>query len=314
MPGNRCSTNSQKKLSVLITGGTGLVGKYLTAILIEAGYNVSHLSRSVSNPVNIRVFRWDPEKELIDLAAFDNIDYIIHLAGANIGEKRWTHERKLEIIRSRVDSAKFLHKTITENKISLKAFISASATGIYGAETSEKVFVENDPPAQDFLASVCRQWEAAADLFQNSGFRTVKIRTAIVLEKNDSALSKLMKPANFGFLVKTGSRLQYMPWIHINDLCNIYLKAIEDSDINGPFNAVSPQHVTHDDIMKTLGRIMKRPVLSVAVPAFLLKLILGEMAEVILTGSRASSDKIINSGFRFRFGNLEEALTDVLLK
>jgi len=174
--------------------------------------------------------------------------------------------------------------------------------------------VENDPPAQDFLASVCRQWEAAADLFQNSGFRTVKIRTAIVLEKNDSALSKLMKPAEFGFLVKTGSGLQYMPWIHINDLCNIYLKAIEDSDINGPFNAVAPQHVTHDDFMKTLGRIMKRPVLSVAVPAFLLKLILGEMAEVSLRGSVAFFDKIINSGFRFRFGNLEEALTDVLLK
>jgi hypothetical protein len=314
MPGNRTSINSRKKLSVLITGGTGLVGKYLTSALIEAGYNVSHLSRGVDTPGNIRVFRWDPERGLIDRKALDGIDYIIHLAGANIGEKRWTNKRKLEIIRSRVDSAKLLHKTISQNGISLKAFISASATGIYGAETSAQVYVENDPPAHDFLGSVCRQWEAAADLFQNSGIRTVKIRTAIVLEKNDSALSKLMKPANFGFLVKTGGGFQYMPWIHINDLCSIYLKAIEDSEIKGPFNAVAPQHVTHNDFMKTLGRVIKRPVLSVPVPGFILKLILGEMSEVILTGSRVSSDKIINSGFRFRYILLEEALTNVLVK
>jgi len=314
MPANRNSINSQKKLSVLITGGTGLIGKYLTSALLEAGYNVSHLSRGVAKPGYIRVYRWDPGKGLIDRAALDGTDYIIHLAGANIGEKRWTSERKIEIIRSRVDSAKLLHKTITESGISLKAFISASATGIYGAETSAKVFVENDPPAQDFLGSVCGQWEAAADLFQNSGIRTVKIRTAIVLEKNDSALSKLMKPANFGFLVKTGSGFQYMPWIHISDLCNIYLKAIENSGINGSFNAVAPQQVTHDDFMKILGKIMKRPVLRVPVPGFLLKLILGEMSEVILTGSRVSSDKIINSGFRFRYSMLEEALRDVLLQ
>jgi uncharacterized protein (TIGR01777 family) len=314
MPGNRTSINPRKKLSVLITGGTGLVGKYLTAALIEAGYNVAHLSRGVNKSGNIRVFRWDPERGLIDCEALDGIDYIIHLAGANIGEKRWTDKRKHEIIRSRVDSVKLLHKTISENGIRLKAFISASAIGIYGAETSAKVYMENDPPANDFLGSVCMQWEAAADLFQNSGIRTVKIRTAIVLEKNDSALSKLMKPANFGFLVKTGNGLQYMPWIHINDLCSIYLKAIEDSEIKGPFNAVAPQHVTHNDFMKTLGRIIKRPVLRVPVPGIILKLILGEMSEVILTGSRVSSDKIINSGFRFRYILLEEALTNVLVK
>jgi hypothetical protein len=314
MPENQTSVNPKRNLSVLITGGGGLIGKHLTSILTEAGYNVSHLSRNIKKPGDIKVFMWDPEKKLIDASSLNGIDFIIHLAGANIGDKRWTRKRKEEIIKSRVDSARFLHKTITDNQIPLKAFISASATGIYGSETSSKIFVENDHPAQDFLGSVCRQWEEAADLFSDSGIRTVKIRTAVVLEKNDSALSKLMMPGKFGFLIKTGSGFQYMPWIHVTDLCSIYLKALEDSGIRGAFNAVAPQPVTHNEFMKTLGKILKLPVLSVAVPDFVLRAVLGEMSDVILKGSRVSSDKIISTGFRFRYWMLEDALIDVLRK
>jgi TIGR01777 family protein len=314
MPENQTSSNQKRNLSVLITGGGGLIGKHLTSILTEAGYNVSHLSRNIKKSDDLRVFRWDPEKKLLDASSLNGIDFIIHLAGANIGEKRWNRKRKEEIIKSRVDSARFLHKTITENQIPLKAFISASATGIYGAETSSIIYVENDPPAKDFLGSVCRQWEEAADLFCSSGIRTVKIRTAVVLEKNDSALSKLMMTGKLGFLVKTGSGRQYMPWIHVTDLCNIYLKALKDYSISGAFNAVAPQHVTHNEFMKILGKVIKRPVWGVAVPEFILKAILGEMSDVILKGSRVSSDKIVSTGFKFRYWMLEDALIDVLRK
>ena len=312
MPENQPSAISQKGLSVLITGGSGLIGKYLTSSLLSAGYSVSHLSRKIYQIEHVRVFLWDPEKRMIDPVSMEGVDFIIHLAGANIGARRWTRERKKEILESRTESARFLHQTVTGRGIQLKAFISASASGIYGTETSEKIFSENDPAAGDFLGNVCKQWEEAADLFARSGIRTVKIRTAVVLEKNDSALSKLMKPGKFGFLVQTGTGLQYMPWIHIRDLCNIYLKAIEDSNMAGAYNAVAPQHVTHFNLMHVLAKIMRVSLIPVPVPGFVLKAVLGEMSDVILYGSRVSSEKLINSGYRFRFKTIEAALDNVI--
>jgi hypothetical protein len=309
---NQTSTNLQKNSFVLITGGSGLVGKYLTSVLLSKGYIVSHLSRNANQFGKVRVFRWDPEKKIIDPVIFEGIDYLIHLAGANIGEKRWTKRRKEEIVKSRVESARFLHKVITDNGIKLKAFISASGTGYYGSATSDKIYHEEDTPGTDFIAGTCRLWEEAADLFVNAALRTVKIRTSVVLEITDSALSKLMKSGKYGVLVKTGSGRQYMPWIHIIDLCNIYLKAIEDSNMNGAYNAVSPQHVTHEDFMSTLGKVMKRPVFPMPVPVFILRAILGEMSDVVLKGSRVSPEKIINAGYRFRFNNLENALENVI--
>ena len=312
MPENQTNTNLQKNSSVLITCGSGLVGKYLTSVLLSEGYKVSHLSRNTNQFGKVRVFRWDPEKRIIDPVIFDGIDFIIHLAGANIGKKRWTKKRKEEIVKSRVESARFLNSIIVDNEIQLKAFISASAIGYYGSVTSDKIFNEDDPPATDFLGTTCRQWEEAADLFGNMGIRTVKIRTAVVLEKTDSALSKLMKSGKYGFVVQTGSGRQYMPWIHINDLCNIYLKAIEDSDMNGAYNAASPHHVTHKDFMRVLTQIMKRPLFLPPVPSFILRAILGEMSDVILKGSRVSSEKIKNAGYSFLFNNLEDALKNVI--
>ena len=312
MPENQTRTNLQKNLSVLITGGSGLIGRYLTSTLLTAGYEVSHLSRNNNQIEKVRVFFWDPEKRLIDEEAFEGIDFIIHLAGANIGEKRWTEKRKKEIIESRTDSARFLYETIVDKGIPLKAFISASASGIYGAYTTEKIFTEQDPPAEDFLGSVCKKWEESADLFNNSGVRTVKIRTGVVLEKSDSALSKLMQPGKFGFLIQAGSGFQYMPWIHIKDLCSIYLKAVEDSTMSGAYNAVAPQHVTHREFMHVLAGVMKLKVLPMPVPGFILRAVLGEMSDVILKGSRVSSEKIMKTGYRFQFGSLEDALINVI--
>jgi uncharacterized protein len=306
-------TNLQKNSGVLITGGSGLIGKRLTASLLSAGYRVSHLSRKRDHSGNIMVFMWDPQKSIIDPDAFEGIDYLIHLAGANIGAKRWTRKRKIEITESRSGSARFLYKTVIDRDIRLKAFISASAAGVYGSVTSMKIFTENDPPAGDFLGSVCKSWEESADLFRIAGIRTVIIRAAVVLEKNDSALSKLMISGRFGFLIKTGNGRQYMPWIHINDLCNIYIKAIEDTGMMGAYNAVAPQHVTHSDFMRSLGRIMSLPVLAIPVPGFVLRLILGEMSEVILKGSRISPEKLINSGYKFFFSELEDSLKNIIL-
>lgn len=257
--------------SVMITGGSGLVGKYLTSLLLGRGYNVSHLSRKSNQFGKVRVFRWDPDKEILNPVVFDGIDYLIHLAGANIGEKQWTKKRKDMIVRSRVDSAHLLKKTISNAGIKLKAYISASAVGYYGSVLSEKIFIEEDRCGEDFLATTCSLWEEAADGFGDMNVRTVKIRTAVVLEKSDNALKKLMLPAKFGFLVAAGSGRQYMPWIHINDLSNIYLKAIEDSTMRGAYNAVSPHHITHLEFVNTLSQAIGKPVLPFTIPAIFLQ-------------------------------------------
>ena len=312
MSENQSLNKVSKCSSILITGGNGLIGRYLTSLLLSEGYIISHLSRRASQPDKVRAFRWDPSKGIIDPCALEGVDYIIHLAGANIGEQRWSRKRKEEIVISRVQSTKLLYNTIINNKIKLKGFISASAVGFYGSVTSEKIFTETDPPGTDFLGSTCREWEEAADLFENSGVRTVKIRTAVVLEKSDSALSKLMSPARFGFLLQTGNGRQYMPWIHIKDLCNIYLKAIKDEQMSGPYNAVSSQHISHREFIKILSGVVNKAVFPIPVPSLILKTVLGEMSDVVLKGSRVSSEKIVNSGYKFLFNDTQEALRNVI--
>ena len=298
--------------SVLITGGSGLVGKYLTSLLLEAGYKVSHLSRSSNSFGRVRVYRWNPDKQIADPLIFEGVDYVIHLAGANIGEKRWTKKRKEEIINSRVQSARFLYKMVCENKTQLKAFITASATGYYGSITSERIFVEEDPASADFLGTTCWLWEEAADLFKETGIRTVKIRTAVVLEKSDSALSKLLIPARIGVFPRLGNGRQYMPWIHIKDLCGIYLKAIQDEKMAGAYNAVSPQHITQSEFMRALAQVMKKPFFHPSVPSIFLKTALGEMSNVVLKGSRVSAGKIKNSEYSFIYPELDGALKNII--
>lgn len=299
--------------SVLITGGSGLIGRYLTSALLAEGYKVSHLSRQTNGFGKVRVFRWDPANEYLNHEVFEGIDHLVHLSGANIGEKRWTARRKDEIVKSRVSSVRLLHKIISENKIKIKTFISASATGYYGSVTSDKIFSEEDPPSKDFLGATCRLWEEGADLFADMGIRTVKIRAAVVLEKSDSALSKLMEPAGYGLVVRLGDGKQYFPWIHIDDLCKIYLKAIKDPDMEGAFNAVAPEHINHDNFVKTMARVMHKPVFLPKVPAWILKAVLGEMSDLVLKGSRISNRKIIDSGYTFAFPDLENALTNAIL-
>lgn len=312
MAENQAQENFSIGSSVLITGGSGLIGRYLTSALLSEGYKVSHLSRNGDVNAKVRVFNWDPEKKTIDSGAFEGVDYLIHLAGANIGEKRWTRKRKKEIVNSRVASAEFLHEIISVNKITLKAFITASATGYYGSVTTDKIFDEDDPPSKDFLGTTCRLWEGGADQFARMGIRTVIIRTAVVLEKSDSALSKLMKPARFGLAVRLGSGRQYFPWIHIDDLCKIYVKAVKDEKMQGAYNAVAPEQINHNDFVRTMAAVLGIPFFLPPVPAWILRAALGEMSDIVLKGSRISCKKIIKAGYIFRFERLDGALRNVI--
>lgn len=261
-------------------------------------------------------YEWDIKKGTVDETAFDNVSHIIHLAGANISEKRWTPERKRELISSRVDSAELLRATLRKNKIKLKSFISASGINFYGTKTSEKIDVETDPPGNDFLSEVVVLWERAADDFkeQELAERVVKIRTAVVLSEKDGALKKMVPPIQYYIGSPLGNGKQYMPWIHIEDICSIYEFALKNSTIEGAYNAVSPQHATNKELTKKIAKVLGKPLWMPNVPGFVLKLIFGELASVILEGSRASSEKILNAGFHFKFPDLEKALRDLLKK
>jgi hypothetical protein len=300
-----------KQQRVLITGGSGLVGRYLTSLLLDEGYNVSHLSRKQSSAGRVKVYRWDLANRIPANIFPSDFDYIIHLAGESIWGKRWSGRQKQLIIKSRVDSARFLYESFSSGNTNLKAFISASAIGYYGSLTSEKTFTESDPPADDFTGSVCRKWEDTADLFSQSGIRTVKIRTGVVLEKNSGALGMLMIPARYGIFSYPGKGNHNLSWIHIQDLCSIYLEAIRNDNLQGPYNAVSPHQVTYKEFLKTLAAVMGKPFFHPPLPAFLLKLYFGEMSAMILAGSKVDPGKIIKTGFNFAFENLYDALNDI---
>jgi len=290
--------------TVLITGGTGLVGKNLGILLRNKGYVVKTLS---SKPSEKNYF-WDIDKQEIGCEALQNVDHIIHLAGANIGEKYWTKKRKKLILDSRVNSAQLLFDAVKKRAVKPKTFISASAIGYYGAFTIEKIFTEKDNAATDFLGTVCKEWELAATKFETIGLRVVKIRTAVVLSPNGGALQSILKPMKYGFGAVLGNGKQYMPWIHIDDLCEIYCKAIGDKSMSGAYNAVAPEHITNRDFTKILAQRLHKPLLLPAIPSIFFKLLLGQMSDLLLKGSRISCEKIISTGFIFKYSNIRQAL------
>lgn len=298
--------------SILITGGSGLVGRHLSGKLKEKGFNVSILSSSGRQVPGYRNYSWNPETQEIDSQAVLNADFIMHLAGANIGAKKWTSARKQEIVESRVKSGELLFRIFRENPGRLKAFITASAIGYYGAVTTEKIFTEDDPPAGDFLGETCRRWEETAGLFESAGIRTVKIRTGIALDKTEGALARLLLLVRLYAGSSLGSGYQYMPWIHLDDLCGIYLKAVADPRMAGAYNAAAPEFVTNNEFTRCLADVLHKPMWLPNVPAPLLKAVFGEMSAVILEGSRVSAEKITKAGYLFRFPELKPALENIL--
>jgi len=299
--------------TVLLTGGTGMIGRSLCKRLQEKGYNVAILSRNVNKQSEIPLYYWNPEKGEIDPKSIEYADFIVHLAGENIGDKRWTTKRKQEIIDSRVKTAELIYTRIKEQKKELKAFVSASAVGYYGTVTSDKIYTETDPSSDDFLGDTCKKWEQSANKFRKLNIRTVTIRTAVVLSKRGGALSRMTNLAKLGIYSALGNGKQYIPWIHIEDLCNIYIKAIEDDQMEGAYNAVAPDHKTNKEFTRTLAKVFGKPLWLPNVPAFIIRLFFGRMADIILKGSRVSSEKIQNAGFNFRFRELNVALSDLLI-
>ena len=296
-------------MHILITGGSGLVGTHLSKKLKEKGYETAVLSRKKTSDRDIKTYFWDPGNHEIEEGAIEKADYIIHLAGANISDKRWTKKRKQEIVDSRVETAKLLFSKVNVSKTRPKAFISASAVNYYGTLISDKIFTEDDPPSEDFLGETCQKWEQSALKFEESGIRTVIIRTGPVISPRGGAIKKMSVSVKLGLGSPVGRGKQYFPWIHIEDLCNIYIKAIEDSKMQGAYNAVAPGHITNKDVMKALADVYNRPFWAPRVPSFVMKILFGEMAGILLKGSRISADKIKRAGFEFRIINFKDAIS-----
>lgn len=299
--------------NVLLTGGTGFIGKHLTDVLIDNGYTVSILSRSArENTSLITYYKWNLKTNYINEDAILQADYIIHLAGEGIVEKRWSKNRKKVILESRTKPIDLICSILEKHNKTLDAFVSASAVGIYSAVTSHKICTENTPPANDFLGTTCQEWEQAVDKIGALGIRTVKVRTGIVFGKDEGFLKKVVPSFKSGFGAVLGTGKQYIPWIHVEDLANIYLKAIKDAELHGPYNACITDNTTNSRLSRTLANLFGYSIWLPKIPPFLLRIALGEMSKAVLEGQRVSSEKIQKSGFEFQFTDLEKALVSCL--
>lgn len=300
--------------TVLITGGSGMIGRRLSELLIEKGYDVIWLSRERYIKADIPRYRWNLLTGEVDEDALEEADVIVHLAGVGIAEGKWTEARKRMIVGSRVRSAHILLDKLKSMNTKVDAFISASAVGYYGSVTTDKIFSEEDEyDATDFLGVTCHNWEEQANQFTTDlDVRSVSIRTGVVLSKTSELIKKAVLPTRFWLGAPLGKGTQYMNWIHIDDLCQIYIKAIEDETMQGAYNAVAPEDTTNAQFMKTIANLLRKPMFIPCVPEFVFKLLLGEASQIILEGSRISSQKIQDAGFEFKYNTLRKALKDIL--
>ncbi len=299
---------------ILISGGTGLVGKELTKRLLSEGHEVRILSRSPKPSHSIKAFYWNVEKNEIDETAFDGIEHFVHLAGSGIADSRWTDERKKDIIDSRVNSMKLITSVLKSKKITLKSFVGASAVGIYGMKTSDKIYNESDVGENDFLTNSCLQWEKSYHDIQTLSNKNCTIRIAVVLSADGGALKRLLPLFKLGLGSAVGSGNQYMPWIHLEDLVSVFNDALFNPNYKGVYNAVSSESTTNYSFSKQLAKSLNKPFFMPKVPSFMLKLVFGEMAGVLLEGSRVSNQKLIDSGFSFKYPLLVEALKEIVSK
>jgi len=304
--------------SILITGGSGLIGKQLKNILLTNNYQILILTRypeKISKQEGITVIKWDIKKNIIDSEKLKSVCGIVHLSGANIGKGKWTKKRKRDIYDSRILSTRFLYETIKQNNTTLDFFISASAIGYYGTLTSNKEFSESSPNGNDFLASLCQDWEIEAQKFNSISKRVVILRTGVVFSKIGGALPKIILPIKYFLGGPIGSGNQIVPWIHIDDISRMYQFAIENN-LRGIYNAVvtSEEQPTNKLLGQEIANTIKRPYVFPKIPGFIFKLFFGEMACILLEGTKINNDKIIDSKFKFNLPNLKLSLKDILLK
>ena len=294
-------------MNILITGGSGLIGSVLIEKLISRGHKVRILTRDqgLEHPY----YFWDKKK--VDEKAFKDLDGIIHLAGAPL-LKRWTNSYKKEILDSRVNTANLLHKYVKDLKVNLKFFVSASGSSYYGQRTSATIFDEADQAGQDFLAQVCVDWEAAAENFLNLNTRVVCVRTPLVLAHNSDSFKLMKMPTKLGLGACLGTGKQWSAWVHINDLCQFYIDACEQDHLKGSYNVVATQHINHQGFMEILANKLGKKIFLPNISSALVKLVMGEKAELILEGARLSNNKLLNSGFKLQFETLDKAIDELI--
>lgn len=290
-----------------------MIGSRLTQLLLQNNYEVSILSRAPQKvKTDTSVYLWDIRTGIIDPEALKGVQYIIHLAGAGIADKAWTKRRKETLRNSRVQSTQLLRQALSQHNHQVKGFISASAIGYYGADAGQQLLSEDSAPGRDFLAEVTEAWEEGVDEIQGLGIRTVKLRIGVVLSKEGGALPPLALPIKLFVGSPLGSGKQIMSWIHIDDLCRVFMHVIENEQTKGAYNAVSPNPVDHKTFIATAAKALNRPIILPKVPAFALRMLLGQRAELILGSALVSSKKIEKEGFEYKFPTLAPALKHLL--
>ena len=290
-------------MHILITGGTGLIGRALTEKLKSEGHTVAILSRSGGD------FKWNVRDGFMDPLAFEKVDAIVHLAGAGIAENRWTPARKKEIIDSRVESARLLANTLAGINHQVKTIVSASGIGYYGADTGESICTEISNSGMDFVAECTREWEKSMDPFAGLGLRVVKLRTGLVMSSQGGIFRVLARPVYWFLGAILGTGKQWQSWIHMEDLVEMFRLALTNSSASGVYNAVAPEPIRHREMMKLIANKMKRPLIFPPIPAWFLKVILGEMATLVTGGNFVSSEKIQKElSFTFKYSSFAEAI------
>jgi uncharacterized protein (TIGR01777 family) len=296
--------------NILITGGSGLLGKQLTNELLSKGHLVSHLSRNKGKNPKVKTFLWDVDKGQIDEHCIDGVDTIIHLAGAGIADKRWTDERKREIVESRTKSIDLIYGLMKAKANRVHSVVSASGIGYY-SDRGDVLLTEESAPASDFIGTCCVDWENAVDEGRELGLRVLKFRTGVVLTTDGGALPQLALPVKFGIGSPLGTGKQWIPWIHHSDVLAMYMLGINDETLAGVYNMVAPQPVTNAELTKAVAKQLHRPLWAPKVPAFFIKLLFGEMGGIVLGSTRVSAEKIIDKGFKFKYPDIESALQEI---
>ncbi|ANH82343.1 TIGR01777 family protein [Niabella ginsenosidivorans] len=306
--------------TIVVTGGTGLVGRVVIKKLLQKGYKVIVFTRDKAKDKKTERGRlysyWNINAGELDEKILSGADAVIHLAGAGVADKRWSVKRKQEILSSRTESGLLISEYLLQNSHQVKAFISASAIGWYGADPQvpdPAPFKEEQPPAGDFLGAVCYEWERSTQPLLKAGVRTVYLRTGIVLSNEGGALAEFKKPLKMKLAAVLGHGKQMVSWIHIDDLANLYMTALENEAFTGAYNAVAPQPVSNEAFMLTLAREMYgKSFMKIHIPSWALKLVLGEMSTEVLKSATVSARKVMDMGFQFRFAEIEPALQDLI--
>ena len=299
-------------MTILIAGGTGLLGKRLSRLLRKKGHTVLHLSRRQNLDAEFPAYQWDLKKKTIDEEALRRADHIINLAGAGIADGRWTDARKRLIISSRVESADLLRRAIEEKRAPAKSYISASAIGYYGNRGSQMMCEDDPSGGHGFLPESVTAWEKAIGRVAATGIRTVVFRVGIILSTRGGALEKMLLPFRFFTGTYFGDGQMFYSWIHIDDMARMFIEAIENEKMSGIYNGVSPAPATNREIILATKKALGRPALIMPAPAFVLRMVMGEMADMVLHSTRVSSEKIEKAGFGFQFPELTGAIGDLL--